>query len=101
MSGDTRPPPTACAAETCITCGDAAPTLTVVGLEGVDARCRDHTGRTELVAVDLVGPVAAGDRLVVHAGVAIGRLRPDSRPDGAGDRWPPGDRCGAEPRGED
>jgi hydrogenase expression/formation protein HypC len=60
--------------EGCITCGDVAVPLTVVELIGADARCRDDDGRQETVATELVGAVAVGDRLLVHAGVAIGRL---------------------------
>ncbi len=64
-----------CSAEPgCITCGDVAVPLTVLSVDGADARCRDERGREELVAVELVGAVAAGDRVLVHAGVAIERL---------------------------
>ncbi len=64
-----------CSAEPgCITCGDVAVALTVTSTSGSDARCRDDEGREELVATELVGPVAPGDRLLVHAGVAIERL---------------------------
>jgi hydrogenase maturation factor len=55
----------------CLTCGDVAVPLTVVGVRGADACCRDDAGRTETVALELVGPVDVGDRLLVHAGVAI------------------------------
>ncbi|HUR73128.1 MAG TPA: HypC/HybG/HupF family hydrogenase formation chaperone [Sporichthya sp.] len=65
----------------CITCGDVAVVLTVVELCGADATCRDDEGRTELVATELVGTVAVGDRVLVHAGVAIG---PAPAPGGAG-----------------
>jgi hydrogenase maturation factor len=58
----------------CITCGDIAVALTVVSSDGADARCQDEQGRMETVAVELVGPVEPGDRLLVHAGVAIERL---------------------------
>jgi hydrogenase maturation factor len=64
-------------ADGCITCGDTAVALTVVDVidsAGSDARCRDDAGRTELIATELVGPVRPGDRLLAHAGVAIGRL---------------------------
>lgn len=61
----------------CITCGDVAVPLTVVAVAGTDARCRDEAGRTETVATELVGPVGVGDRLLVHAGVAIETLPPD------------------------
>ena len=73
--------------EHCITCGDVALPLTVesVGAEG--ARCRDDAGRAELVAVDLVGEVRAGDRVLVHAGVALARL-PDATGDAGGEPAP-------------
>ena len=67
----------------CITCGDVAVELVVVhvfaGPEGTDggpadAICRDGLDRTEIVATELVGPVEIGDRLLVHAGVALERL---------------------------
>ncbi|HEY7103475.1 MAG TPA: HypC/HybG/HupF family hydrogenase formation chaperone [Mycobacteriales bacterium] len=58
----------------CITCGDVAVALEVLEVVGADARCRDADGREELVATELVGPVAPGDRLLVHAKVALERL---------------------------
>ena len=58
----------------CITCGDVAVPLTVLDIDGPDARCRDEQGREEIVATELVGAVAPGDRILVHAGVAIERL---------------------------
>jgi hydrogenase maturation factor len=64
-----------CSAEPgCITCGDVAVVLTVATVEGSDAQCHDELGREELVAIELVGEVAPGDRLLVHAGVAIERV---------------------------
>ena len=64
-----------CSAEPgCITCGDVAVILTVASVEGSDARCRDEQGREELVATELVGEVRPGDRVLVHAGVAIERV---------------------------
>jgi hydrogenase expression/formation protein HypC len=69
-----EPPGAHCSVEDgCITCGDVAVPLTVVEARGADARCRADAGREELVAVDLVGDVAVGDRLLVHAGVAIAK----------------------------
>lgn len=65
----------------CVTCGDVAVPLTVVDVEATgDARCTDTGGREELVAVDLVGHVGPGDRLLVHAKVAIERLATASTP---------------------
>jgi hypothetical protein len=58
----------------CLTCGDVAVTLEVVEVSGADARCRDAEGREELVATELVGAVGPGDRLLVHAKVALERL---------------------------
>ncbi len=64
-----------CSAEPgCITCGDIAVALTVLSVDGADARCQDEHGREETVAIELVGPVTAGERLLVHAGVALERL---------------------------
>lgn len=58
----------------CITCGDVAVALTVLSREGADATCCDDNGRRERVALELVGDVEPGERLLVHAGVALGRL---------------------------
>lgn len=58
----------------CITCGDVAVSLEVIEVLGDDARCRDDEGREETVATDLVGAVVTGDRLLVHARVALQRL---------------------------
>ena len=60
----------------CITCGDVALPLTVLLLDverGL-ALCRDERDRRETVEVALVGPVAVGDELLVHAGTAIAHL---------------------------
>jgi len=58
----------------CITCGDVAVELVVVQVLGADARCCNARAETEIVATELVGPVEAGDHLLVHAGVALERL---------------------------
>lgn len=63
----------------CITCGDVAIPLEVVSVDGRSARCRADSGATELVAVDLVAPVRPGDRVLVHAGVALVRLESTTR----------------------
>jgi hydrogenase maturation factor len=66
-----------CSAEPgCITCGDVAVVLTVVAVDGADAQCVDEQGRRELVATELVGVAVPGDRVLVHAGVAIERVAP-------------------------
>ncbi len=60
----------------CITCGDVALPLTVTRLDDERglALCADGDGNSETVEIDLVAPVAPGDRLLVHAGTAIARL---------------------------
>jgi hydrogenase maturation factor len=46
--------------------------MQVVSLTGDGAVCVDEQGaRHEGIAVDLVEPVEPGDRVLVHAGVAI------------------------------
>ena len=64
----------------CITCGDVALPLTVMRLDeerGL-ALCADDDGKSETVEIDLVAPVAPGDRLLVHAGTAIARLNEEA-----------------------
>jgi hydrogenase maturation factor len=59
----------------CITCGDVGVPMRVLRVDaGAFALCADDADATEDVAVDLVLPVEPGDRVLVHAGVAIGRL---------------------------
>ena len=60
--------------DVCITCGDVAVPLTVVSVDGNDAVCRAADGATEVVAVELVAPIAPGDRVLVHARVALQKL---------------------------
>jgi hydrogenase expression/formation protein HypC len=56
----------------CVTCGDEAVPMRVVEVRGLEAVCIDDRGaQHERIAVDLVEPVAPGDRVLVHAGVAI------------------------------
>ena len=58
----------------CLTCGDVAVPVTVQHAGELDAVCIDSYGHEGRVAIELVGPVEAGDRLLVHAGVAIEKL---------------------------
>jgi len=61
------------AAGHCITCSDEGVAMRVVSLSAEGAVCVDDEGNShEGVAVELVEPVAPGDRVLVHAGVAIG-----------------------------
>jgi hydrogenase maturation factor len=57
----------------CLTCGDVAVEARVIEASG-DTAVVEVEGRRELVAVELVGSVAAGDVLVCHAGIALARL---------------------------
>jgi hydrogenase maturation factor len=57
----------------CVVCSDAGIPLRIVELDGDDALCEDSAGNRTLIAVELVAPVAAGDVLLTHGGVAIGR----------------------------
>lgn len=58
----------------CITCGDAGTPMRVLEVGDGAALCADDDGGRHEVAVELVEHVEQGSRLLVHAGVAIGRL---------------------------
>ena len=60
--------------DTCITCGDLAVEMTVLRVNGERglALC-EVDGQKETVEIGLVGPVAPGDELLVHAGTALQR----------------------------
>jgi hydrogenase expression/formation protein HypC len=60
--------------EHCTTCSDEGVVMMVIELRDGDAVCADELRARHHVAVDLVGPVAIGDELLVHAGVAIRHL---------------------------
>jgi hydrogenase maturation factor len=64
----------------CITCGDEAAQARVLSLDAGSglARCSvEPGGEVEEVDIALVEPVRAGDRLLVHARVALQRLTPE------------------------
>ena len=63
-----------CTEEVCVTCSDEGRLGEVVSASG-DGSATVRTARgIENVITALIGPVAAGDLLVVHAGTAISRL---------------------------
>jgi hydrogenase expression/formation protein HypC len=66
----------ACEQDHCITCGDDGVPMTVIRLDAGSglAECVDDAGVHSDVEASLVEPVRAGDRLLVHAGVAIAPL---------------------------
>jgi hydrogenase maturation factor len=81
-------PDAACTEEICITCSDegvVAEVRTVRTAATVDVIA---AGRTETIDVSLVEPVAAGDLVLVHAGVALANLS-DGLSDGSGNPWIP------------
>ena len=62
----------ACGADHCVTCSDEAHPMRVVAVEpSALASCVDRDGGTSEVMTDLVGALAVGDVVLVHAGVAI------------------------------
>ena len=65
----------ACADGHCVTCSDEGVAMRVVeaAADGL-ALCAGEDGARTTVMIDLVGPVARGDELLVHAGTAIARL---------------------------
>ncbi len=70
-----HPDETACSlVDGCLVCGDVAVPVTVVEADESDAVCEDPHGQRGTVGVELVTPVAPGDRLLVHGGVAIARI---------------------------
>jgi len=58
----------------CITCGDEGTAVRVLDAGEETVRCVDQDGVVHAIAVDLVGSVRPGDRLLAHAGVALTRL---------------------------
>jgi hydrogenase maturation factor len=64
-----------CHDDHCITCGDVAVEMRVLVVDpaGGLARCEDADGGESEVETLLVGDVAIGDALLVHAGTAIAR----------------------------
>ena len=60
----------------CITCGDVAVEMTVLRVDEQRrlALCAAAGGEKETVETELVGEVACGEELLVHAGTALQRL---------------------------
>jgi hydrogenase expression/formation protein HypC len=62
----------------CVVCSDAGIPLRVISIEGDDALCEDAVGNRTEIALELVQPVAVGEVLLTHGGVAIGKLKPEA-----------------------
>jgi len=63
----------------CLVCGDVAVPVTVIEAGEPDAICTDDRGQQGSVGIELVAPVAVGERLLIHGGVAIARLEEVAR----------------------
>ncbi len=63
----------------CVTCSDAGIPVRVISLQGHDALCEDAAGNRAEIAVELVEPVEAGEVLLTHGGVAIGKVEAERR----------------------
>ena len=58
----------------CTTCGDMAVPVRVLAIAGSTAKVEDRLGKRGEVATDFVPDARPGDILLVHMGVAIGRV---------------------------
>jgi hydrogenase expression/formation protein HypC len=58
----------------CVTCGDVAVPVRVLQVQATAADVVDRLGRHAEVATDFVPDAQPGDILLVHLGVAIGRV---------------------------
>lgn len=58
----------------CVVCADAGIPVRVISIKGDDALCEDAAGNRAEIAVELVNPVAVGETLLTHGGVAIGKV---------------------------
>jgi hydrogenase maturation factor len=65
----------------CITCSDEGVEMRVLAVDEARglALCAAADGTRASVEVALVGPVGAGDALLVHAGTALTRMEPAAR----------------------
>ncbi len=67
-----------CTDEVCVTCGDVALPAAVVWVRGVTGLVRTAQGEEE-ADLSLVAPVAPGELVLVHGGVALERVKPIDR----------------------
>jgi len=65
--------------DSCITCGDVAIPMRVIRTGGEDglAHCVTEDGEASAVDLGLLDDAGPGDRVLVHACVAIQRLEPE------------------------
>ena len=62
----------------CVVCSDAGIPVRVISIEGDDALCEDSAGNQTDIAIELVAPVAKGEILLTHGGVAICKVEPET-----------------------
>jgi hydrogenase expression/formation protein HypC len=62
----------------CTTCGDVAIPMTVIEIERASglAQCSAGDGSHHTVELSLIDDARPGEHVLVHAGVALGRLGP-------------------------
>ena len=58
----------------CVVCSDAGIPVRVLSIEGDDALCEDSAGNQIEIAIELVASVQIGEVLLIHGGVAIGKV---------------------------
>jgi hydrogenase expression/formation protein HypC len=63
--------------DSCITCGDVAVAAVVVEVNGSTAVV-EVEGQRERIGVELVAPVAPGERVLCHAGIALTKLEDEA-----------------------
>ena len=63
-----------CDHEVCLTCGDVAVEMRVLRVDGDLAVCEAADGDVRAVEVALVDAIEEGDKLLVHADVALVRV---------------------------
>ena len=76
MERETKLPDSYCTLDHdgCIVCSDAGIPLRVVSIDGDDALCEDTVGNRTEIAIELVKPVAVGEVLLTHGGVALSKI---------------------------
>jgi hydrogenase maturation factor len=64
----------------CVTCADEGIPMRVLRVDGRRglALCVADDGSRSSVEVELVGPIEAGESILVHAGVALVKLEPEA-----------------------
>jgi hydrogenase expression/formation protein HypC len=59
----------------CVVCSDSGIPVRIISIDGDDALCEDAAGNRTDIAVELVKPIAVGEVLLTHGGVAIAKVK--------------------------